>query len=859
MNSSMQPDLAQAAEFLALLDPTATSFCFQTFDDLKERKRADLVRILNGTLEEHADELTRLSAQGAGVFVTVNATDGRGRRLANIQRHRAIFQEADEPGAPVPPLDPHITVESSPGKFHRYWLLDAKAGPTFAAWNDVMRRMVKDWKSDPAAKDVSRVLRLPGFPHQKNPNKPHMVRIVAQSLRKPYPWNEITAAIPPLLREVPDYRNVKGKGIDSPLKLASALTAIDPDSPYNDWLKVGMTLHHGDNGGGEGFALWDDWSARGSQYHLGECEAKWESFGSYSGQSVTLGTLFRLAKAAGWDWPTARASLGDDAKAICDWAIAASGADPKAHLQPSAIEAFKIVKAENPTGYEGLRYELKKANKEIRICALDDLVGEVPDEGSDRASLALQLADLAEGRCELWHDADGKTFASFDRQIADEPMHREHCAIESPAFREYLAWLAHSELGAAPSSDALKSCQNALAGKARFDGEQFATARRIAKDDAGYWVDLCDDAWRAVLITATGWRIMERPPVRFLRTKAMRPLPVPVAGGKIDQLWPLVNVPEEDRLLVLAWILESLRAGTPFPVLELVGEQGSAKSTTQRVIRSFVDPNKAMLRPAPKAREDIFVAAGNNHVVSLENLSGLSAEYSDALCTIATGGGMASRQFYTNDEENIIEANNPVILNGIGAVITRPDLLDRALVICPPVIEQRLTEAELAELFEQDAPAIMGGLLDLFGAMLAELPNVRIASVQLPRMADFAKLGEAMHRAMGGKVGEFLDRYIGHRKEAVQRTIETSPVASACIKYVGAGNCFQGSFGQLLLALNQIAREQEKGDYWPRSGKGMGDAFRRVAPALRQLGIVATIDPKRKSDGWHCTLARGSY
>jgi hypothetical protein len=63
-------------------------------------------------------------------------------------------------------------------------------------------------------------------------------------------------------------------------------------------------------------------------------------------------------------------------------------------------------------------------------------------------------------------------------------------------------------------------------------------------------------------------------------------------------------------------------------------------------------------------------------------------ELSDALCTIATGGGQAGRQFYTNGEEHIIEAHNPVVLNGIGAVITRADLLDRTpSLICLPVIK----------------------------------------------------------------------------------------------------------------------------------------------------------------------------
>ena len=852
-------DLQQASAFLALLDQTAQEFTFQTFDDQKERKRTDLTRILIGTLEEHADELTRLSAQGAGVFVTVNATDGRGRRLANIMRYRAIFQEADMPGAKIPPLEPHIVVESSPGKFHRYWGIDSATEPPVSEWLAVMRRMVADWNSDPNAKDAARVLRLPGFPHQKNPDAPHMILVVAQSSRAPYRWDEIVDVIPPLQIEAKDRRAIKGKGIHCPLEIKSALASLDPDAKYGFWITTGMALHHADNGGGEGFALWDDWSAKGGSYELGECADKWDSFGEHSGPPVTLATVFHMAKEVGWNWPNERALLAETAKRLCEATIAISVSDSKAYLQPAAIEAFQIIRTEDPPAYESVRIDLKKANKDIRIGALDGLVGKPLDAENERASISSKLADLASDRCELWHDPDGNCLASFDRQTGDEPAHREHWSIASSAFREWLAWLAHSELEAAPSGDALKSVQNALAGKAKFDGEQHTTALRIAKDESGYWIDLCDDAWRAVLVTATGWRLVDRPTVRFRRTKAMRPLPVPSLGGSLDPLWLLVNIPEEDRPLILAWILEALRASTPFPVLELVGEQGSAKSTTQRVIRTFTDPNKAMLRPAPKSREDIFVSAGNNHIVSLENMSGLSPEYSDALCTIATGGGMAGRQYYTNDEENIIDAHNPVILNGIGAVITRPDLLDRAIVICPPVIEQRLTEAEHGALLDQHSPAIMGGLLDLFSRTLAELPNVHIPRENTPRMADFAYLGEAMNRVMGGEENAFLDRYVSHRREATRRTIDASPVAAACIRYIESGKSFAGPVGKLLHELFEFAGDHERGDYWPRSAKGLGDQFRRVSPALRQLGMDASIASKASRDGVHCTLRRGSY
>ncbi len=540
------------------------------------------------------------------------------------------------------------------------------------------------------------------------------------------------------------------------------------------------------------------------------------------------------------------------ARATVEAAIAAAATDPTAHLTAETVAAFKEVRTADPIEYEIARTKLKRANRLIRMEALDSFTADSAESGKPE-SAATALADMAGGLCELWHDADGGAFASFE---GGGGTHREHWKIESTGFREWLSWLAHTSLGAAPASETISATCNALAGKAKFDGEEFSPARRVARTDEGFWLDLCDDLWRAVLVTASGWKIIDRPPVRFVRTKAMRPLPDPARGGGVERLWPLVNVPEADRPLVLAWMLEAMRAGTPYPVLELIGEQGCAKSTTQETIRALIDPNKVMLRGRPKTVEDVFVAAGSNHVISLENLSGISAELSDALCTIATGGGQAGRQLFTNDEENIIEAHSPVMLNGIGAVVTRPDLLDRAIAICLPAIEARITEADHAEALEREAPAILGGLLDLFADALARLPEVSIDPKELPRMADFAHLGEAMHRAQGGAPGEWLALYEAHRADAVRRVVDSSPVAQACIEFVESGGRHAGTVKSLLEVLNARAGMGlvERGDYWPRSPRGLGDALRRVAPALRQIGIHAAIESKPRRDGIHCEL-----
>lgn len=292
------PDKAETERFLHLLDKEANDWTFQTFDDNKARRDPKLAKVLNGTLDECWGELWQLSQQGAGVFVTVNKTDGKGRKLENIVEIRAIWQEQDRPGCPDLPIDPHITVESSPGKSHGYILIEGCPLESFPGLQDTM---VESFGSDPNAKDIARVLRLPGFQHQKDPADPHMVRIVDHSDEPPLTYEKAQQLFTPVVR-VPKPRPVAGQQFTNfDLEEAkSALCSLNPDMDYSGWLEVGMSLHNATNGGDDGLTLWDEWSSNGESYQDGECPNKWDSF--TPGGGITIKTLYKRAADTGWRW-----------------------------------------------------------------------------------------------------------------------------------------------------------------------------------------------------------------------------------------------------------------------------------------------------------------------------------------------------------------------------------------------------------------------------------------------------------------------------------------------------------------------------------------------------------------------------
>src|SRR5215472_13822946 len=241
--------------------------------------------------------------------------------------------------------------------------------------------------------------------------------------------------------------------------------------------------------------------------------------------------------------------------------------------------------------------------------------------------------------------------------------------------------------------------------------------------------------------SSSGWQIVERPPIAFRRAAGMQVLPDPIRGGSIKDLREFLNIGEKndsDFVLTVSFVLAGLRDRGPYPVLCLAGEHGSAKSTFTAVLRKLIDPNSAPLRALPREDRDLFIAAYNAHMLAFDNISKLPDWISDTLCRLSTGGGFATRQLYTDLDEQLFDAMRPVVLNGIEDVVVRPDLADRSLFMALKNIADNKRKAELRfwRDFNAAHPKILGALLDGVAYGLRELPNTKLETA--PRMADFA-------------------------------------------------------------------------------------------------------------------------
>lgn len=505
--------------------------------------------------------------------------------------------------------------------------------------------------------------------------------------------------------------------------------------------------------------------------------------------------------------------------------------NPGIYANAEFLIAAKAVYRNDPESWLRIRVAIK-AEKPSGVLLSD--IDEAVRAGQSVAqeSTADELVRLAQGSGELFYD---DTTRDGFVTVAGETM-----KVRSLKFSDWLSYAYYRQSNGSSASEAsLKQACGTLSGLCKFEGKSERVYLRAGKHrEAGaYYLHGVGDAGRVVEITATGWRIIDKAPVRFWQAGSAMPFPEPVPGGDINRLWELVNIPEKERPLVLAWLLEACRPDTPFAVLELSGIQGSAKSSTQKRLRTLIDPSSAPLRSIPKTVEDGFVSAGNNWIMSLDNLSHLSASMQDAFCIMATDGAFAGRTLHTNADETVIQIKRPVLISGINSVVTAQDLTSRTVHVELPAIDTRLLESELDTAFEAAWPEIFGGLLDLFVQTLAKLPTAK-PPCELYRMADFNLLGEAMMQAQGDKPGAFTALYGENIQDSVSRSIESSPVAVAVAQMVEESPyqmVFEGTYKELL---DRLLKYKADGEGWPKSEKGLAGSLKRQIPALQSVGVI---------------------
>jgi len=467
-----------------------------------------------------------------------------------------------------------------------------------------------------------------------------------------------------------------------------------------------------------------------------------------------------------------------------------------------------------------------------------------------KKSQATILVDLVEGlQCTLFYDDAREAYASVPKG-----NHQECWPVYSVGFKEWLSMKYREGHNSSPGNRAISDALVNIAGLAKFgDGnKEEPVFTRVGGNNLEVFIDLGDDVWSMVHIKPEGWKVIPHGSVRFRRSTGMKALPAPVSGGDIKALLSaFVNLStDDDWSLLIGYLVAAIRPVGSHLILEINGEQGSGKTTFTDVLKAIIDPNKASKRTQPKEERDLMIGATNNWMLAFDNLSGLQPWQSDALCRLSTGGAIVSRTLYTDKDEAMLEARRPTIVNGIGSVSNRPDLLDRSITLYLAQISEqdRKPEAEFWEDFHRVSGQIFGALCDAVASALKHRPTTHLPTIE--RMADAVLWVTAAEPGLGWDHGTFQAAYRENRQALNETALEGSLIYEPLCTFLNQiGTQWEGTGSELLEALALIAPEKiTKQKMWPTNARALRIALQRIVPNLRAIGItVVFLETKIKN------------
>lgn len=477
---------------------------------------------------------------------------------------------------------------------------------------------------------------------------------------------------------------------------------------------------------------------------------------------------------------------------------------------------------------------------------------EVLENGKGQNKRDAILGLVKEGCEELFSDQYQRPFACFKVN-----NHRETLPIGSINFRLWVAHAYYSKTKSALSSDDIATVVNTLKGAALFEGCARDLHLRVANHPTHadtIFYDLCDPQRNCVKLTKSGWRI-EPAPILFVRYNNQSPQVMPACEYDADimnKFLALTNLKgPEERLLVKVLMTTLFIPGISKAILDTHGEQGSAKTFLQRILKSVVDPSRAEMLTIPKRPDELLLQLNHNYVTVYNNLSKLDDWASDIFCKAIEGTGASKRMLYTDDDEIIFNFRHCILINGINTVAHNADLVDRTISVHLERIpkEKRRKESELLAEIENIKPQLLGHIFDIIVKVLNQKGNVSLA--EYPRLADFAEYGELVARCMGHKPGEFIQAYFNNIKLQTQDVLESSSVAQAIVELMKDRTQWgPGRYAELLQVLKDKATElkidfKSRGVF-PSRPSSLGQQLNKLKTTLREFNITIEVntDPK---------------
>jgi hypothetical protein len=472
----------------------------------------------------------------------------------------------------------------------------------------------------------------------------------------------------------------------------------------------------------------------------------------------------------------------------------------------------------------------------------------INDNNNSELNSEINLVEIVRQNCiELFIDQYNIPYASVKMN-----EHVEVLSLNGKRFRNLLFRICYNNTKKI-SCEKVENIINILKADAEISGNIKNLDLRVGKIDDYYtfFYDLTNSKWSVIKITPSGWSIIDNAVPILFKRYAQQPQVNPslhYSNDIFDQFMELVNVQDEDtRLLLKCYIISLFIPDIAKPILMIHGEQGSAKSTLQELIKMLVDPSIVRTLTFPRDINELIQQLSHNYIAYYDNISIIKEWISDVLCRAVTGSGFSKRQLYTDDDDIIYNFRRCIGLNGINIGATKADLLDRSIIILLERIskEKRKKNVEIWKKFNEIKSQLLGYIFDIIVKVLnykKQQRNIEMTNGH-NRMADFEEFAEIISRCMGYQEGEFLRVYQDNIGIQIDEAIQSSPLSLSVVELLDNKNEWKGTATELSLELNDIAENKlqikiHKISTWPKSPNQLSRRLNEAQTNLREKGIV---------------------
>lgn len=441
--------------------------------------------------------------------------------------------------------------------------------------------------------------------------------------------------------------------------------------------------------------------------------------------------------------------------------------------------------------------------------------------------------------------------------------HIETWNLGSSKTKDWLRFRYYKETGENYSDDAYKNAIALLKAEAVNDGApRVFIYNRVAMIEKTVYYDLVSLDFKAVKITENSVEIInldENTPI-FVRSQHQQQQVMPKFGrkGAMADLSQLYRISRKDRLLFEIHQVAMFLEKCPIPIMNILGEQGSNKTTLAKSVKQLVDPSGNNISSLPRKNEELYLHFYNRYLASFDNVSWFSQTVSDILCRAITGEGQSKRQLYTDSNEVIYNYQRKIIVNGIAPSLEFPDYRERSIFYetLPLKEHERLTEEEYQKRFKELLPYVLGEIFVALQNALQMYDSVKSELKDLPRMADFTIYGECISRALGYEPFSFVEQYKERMSVNALDIVESYPIIQIIEKLMEGKSRYEDTVSRFHKDVMIISGEEgievhSKSVQFPASPNKVRQHIQKLKANLRVMGFEIDIYQYTKRDGKH--------